>query len=65
MLFLVPIATNLEDSNDIREKYFEIIIERLESLTGQKLKENIILKPVIALMILKKITIRMVVMPMD
>ena len=42
--FLVPIATNLEDSNDIREKYFEIIIERLESLTGQKLKENIIFK---------------------
>ena len=42
--FLVPIATNLEDSNDIREKYFEIIIERLESLTGQKLKENVIFK---------------------
>ena len=42
--FLVPIATNLEDNNDIREKYFEIIIERLESLTGQKLKENVIFK---------------------
>jgi phytoene desaturase len=42
--FLVPIATNLEDSNDIREKYFEIIIERLENLTGQNLKENVIFK---------------------
>jgi len=42
--FLVPIATNLEDSNDVREKYFKIIIQRLENLTDQKLKKNIIFK---------------------
>jgi phytoene desaturase len=42
--FLIPIATNLDDNNDVREKYFEIIIKRLESLTGQTLKKNIIFK---------------------
>jgi len=42
--FLVPIATNLNDTNEVREKYFEIIISRLENLTGQKLKKNIIFK---------------------
>ena len=42
--FLIPIATNLDDNHDVREKYFEIIIRRLESLTGQTLKKNIIFK---------------------
>ena len=28
----------------MREKYFEIILSRLENLTGQKLKKNIIFK---------------------
>ena len=42
--FLIPIATNLEDNEDIREKYFDIIMERLEKLTGEKLKKNILFK---------------------
>ncbi len=41
---LIPIAPGIEDTDEIREKYFEKIIDRLESLTGQKIKENIILK---------------------
>ena len=39
--FLIPLATNLEDNKDFREKYFNIIIDRLEKLTNQKLKNNI------------------------
>ncbi len=42
--FLMPIASNLEDSNEIRNKYFNIIIEKLESFTKQDLKESIIYK---------------------
>ena len=42
--FLIPIATNLEDNEDIRNAYFDIIIERLEKLTGEKLKEHILFK---------------------
>ena len=40
--FLIPLATNLEDNEEFREKYFNIIIDRLEKLTNQKLKNNII-----------------------
>ena len=42
--FLIPIATNLEDSIEIREKYFNIILEKLEGYTKQKLKDSIIFK---------------------
>ena len=42
--FLVPIAPNLEDNEEIRELYFEKIITRLEQLTEQSLKNSIIFK---------------------
>ena len=42
--FLIPIATNLEDSEEIREKYFNIIIDKLELYTCQNLKNSIIYK---------------------
>lgn len=42
--FLIPLAPGLEDTEDLREKYFQIIMERLERLTGQNVKENIIFK---------------------
>ncbi|CAL2083868.1 Carotenoid 3,4-desaturase [Tenacibaculum sp. 190524A05c] len=42
--FLIPLAPGLEDTPELREKYFNIIMERLEQLTGQDVKENIIFK---------------------
>ena len=42
--FLIPLAPGIEDTQEIREKYFRIIIERLEQLTGQSVKESIIFK---------------------
>jgi phytoene desaturase len=43
-IFLIPIAPGLEDTPEIREKYFDIIMERLEEITNQKLKKYVILK---------------------
>jgi phytoene desaturase len=40
--FLIPLAPGLEDTPELREKYFDIIINRLEKLTGQSVKENIL-----------------------
>lgn len=40
-IFLIPLAINLEDTEEIRQKYFDLIIDRLEKLTGQSLRENI------------------------
>ena len=41
---LVPIAPDLEDNEVLREKYFNIVIDRIENITKQTIKENIIYK---------------------
>ena len=43
-IFLIPIAPGLEDTPELRETYFEKIITRLEKLTDQNIKNNIIFK---------------------
>ncbi|WP_026710882.1 phytoene desaturase family protein [Flavobacterium filum] len=43
-IFLIPLAPGIEDTLEIREKYFNIIIERFEKLTEQNVKNNIIFK---------------------
>lgn len=43
-IFLIPLAPGLNDTNEIRELYFNKIITRLEKLTQQTLKNNIIFK---------------------
>ena len=41
---LIPIAPGLEDTESIRQKYFEIVLNRLEKLTGQQLRDSILFK---------------------
>lgn len=43
-IFLIPIAPGIEDTPEIREKYFENIIKRFEILTRQDVLESIIFK---------------------
>ena len=40
--FLIPIAPGIEDTKELRDKYFNIIIERFEKITQQNVKNNII-----------------------
>lgn len=40
--FLIPIAPGIEDTQEIRDHYFEKIITRFEKITEQKVKENIL-----------------------
>ncbi|WP_338840497.1 phytoene desaturase family protein [Flavobacterium ginsenosidimutans] len=42
--FLIPLAPGIEDTEKLREEYFEKIITRFEQLTQQKIKNNIIFK---------------------
>ena len=44
LVLLIPIAVNIEDTEEIREKYFNIMMDRLEDLTGQSIKEHVIVK---------------------
>lgn len=43
-IFLIPLAPGIEDTHELRDKYFDIIIKRFESLTNQVVKNNIIFK---------------------
>ncbi len=42
--FLIPLAPGINDSEELREKYFDIIIGRFEKITKQSVKKNIIFK---------------------
>lgn len=43
-IFLIPLAPGIEDTQELREKYFNKIITRFEKLTDQNVKNNIIFK---------------------
>lgn len=42
--FLVPIATNLEDTPELRKQYFDLIIARFQNRIGQQIENNILFK---------------------
>ena len=44
LFFLIPLAPDLEDTDELREKYFEIILNRFERLTGHSIRDHIIYK---------------------
>ena len=43
-IFLIPLAPGLDDTKELREKYFEKIIDRFESITKNEVKKNIIFR---------------------
>jgi phytoene desaturase len=44
LFLLMPVAPGLEDNEELRERYYELIMDRLEKLTGQSIKQNITYK---------------------
>mgnify|MGYP001792630513 FL=1 len=42
--FLVPIAPGLEDTPEVRQQYFDIVIDRFEKRTGQNVKKSVLFK---------------------
>ncbi|TNF43224.1 MAG: phytoene desaturase [Cytophagales bacterium] len=44
LFLLIPLAPDLEDTEEMREKYFTIILDRLEKITGQEIRSHIIYK---------------------
>ena len=43
-IFLIPLAPGIEDTDELREIYFEKIMTRFEALTSQKIKNHVIFK---------------------
>ncbi len=46
LFILIPLSTELEESDSIIENYYNLVIERIEKRIGQKLKDNIVYKKV-------------------
>lgn len=44
MFVLIPTAPDLNDTDDIREKYYDIVMDRMERLTGQEIKKHVVYK---------------------
>jgi phytoene desaturase len=44
LFILIPVAPDLEDTPAIREKYYDLVLQRLEKLTGQSIREHVIFK---------------------
>jgi phytoene desaturase len=44
LFILMPLAIGLLDFNEIREQYYEILLKRLEKLTGQDIKSHVVFK---------------------
>jgi len=44
LFLLVPVAPGIEDSEEIREKYYNLIMDRLETLTNQEIRPHVVYK---------------------
>jgi phytoene desaturase len=44
LVFLIPVAPGLKDTQEIRDHYFNLILDRFEYLTGNKIREHIIVR---------------------
>lgn len=44
LFLLMPLAPGIEDSEELREKYFKIMMKRLQSKIGEQFEKNIVVK---------------------
>lgn len=44
LFLLIPLAPGLEDSEEERERYYHIVMDRLEAHTGQSIRDHVVLK---------------------
>ncbi|MBK7213244.1 MAG: phytoene desaturase [Bacteroidales bacterium] len=44
LFVLIPVAPGLEDTDEIREKYYRIVLDRFKKITGQDIEPHVIFK---------------------
>lgn len=44
LFVLIPVATGLQDSEEIREKYYQMVMDRMEERLGQDLRTHVVVK---------------------
>ena len=43
-IFLIPLAPGIEDTDELREEYYNKIMDRFESITNQKVRDAVLFK---------------------
>ena len=44
LFILIPVAPGLKDNDEIREKYYDLVMDRLENLTKKSIRDHVIVK---------------------
>jgi len=44
LFFLIPVAPGLEDAEETRERYFNLLLDRFESVTGESIRSSVVVK---------------------
>jgi len=44
LFVLIPLAPGLEDKDELREKYYHIVMERLEKYVGENIRDHVVLR---------------------
>jgi len=44
LFLLIPLAPDLEDTEELREQYYDLVMERLEQRTGQSIRDAVVYK---------------------
>ncbi|ALI97874.1 phytoene desaturase family protein [Rufibacter tibetensis] len=44
LFVLIPVAPDLQDTPEVREHYYKMVIERLEKITGQEVRNHVLYK---------------------
>ncbi|MFT4594207.1 MAG: phytoene desaturase [Bacteroidia bacterium] len=44
LFILIPVAVNLKDEESLHKKYFDLVVNRIEQITGESIKEDVIYK---------------------
>jgi phytoene desaturase len=44
LFILIPVAVDLNDDEAVRERYFDLVMDRMEHITGERIKEHVVYK---------------------
>ena len=44
LVVLIPVAPGLEDGESVRDKYYDLVMDRLEKLTGESVRDHVIFR---------------------
>ena len=44
LVVLIPVAPGLEDGESVRDKYYGLVMDRLEKLTGESVRDHVVFK---------------------